>query len=164
VSKFAESHVEDAALAWVSEIGFTILHGPDIAPDSMFAERTSYDQVILKGRLAKAVAQFNPNIPEEAQAEAIRRVALSEYPGIIEENRRLHKYLTEGVPVEYAGEDGAIKGDYVRLIDFEDAGNNDWLAVNQFTIIEQKTNRRPDIVLFLNGMPIVVIELKNAGD
>ncbi|HQT65417.1 MAG: DEAD/DEAH box helicase [Acidocella sp. 20-57-95] len=164
MSKFTESHVEDAALAWVSEIGFTILHGPDIAPDSAFAERTSYDQVILKARLAKAVAQFNPTIPEEAQAEAIRRVVLSEYPGIIEENRRLHKYFTEGVPVEYAGADGAIKGDYVRLIDFEEPANNDWLAVNQFTIIEQKTNRRPDIVLFLNGMPIVVIELKNAGD
>uniref|UniRef100_UPI0026019685 type I restriction endonuclease n=1 Tax=Acidocella sp. TaxID=50710 RepID=UPI0026019685 len=162
--RLTESHVEDAALAWVSELGYAVLHGPDIAPDSTRPERTSYDEVILPARLNDAVARLNPTIPEDAQAEAIRRVQLAEYPGLTEENRRLHRYLAEGVPVEFAGPDGAIKGDIVRLVDFTNPAANDWLAVNQFTVIEQKANRRPDIVLFLNGLPIVVIELKNAGD
>ncbi|MDE8347643.1 MAG: type I restriction endonuclease, partial [Acidocella sp.] len=156
MSKFTETHVEDAALAWVSELGYAILHGPDIAPDSAHPERISYDEVILPARLNAAVARLNPTIPAEAQADAIRRVRLAEYPGLVEENRRLNRYLVEGVPVEFAGPDGAIKGDVVRLVDYADPAANDWLAVNQFTVIEQKTNRRPDIVLFLNGLPVVV--------
>ncbi|MHB1304430.1 MAG: type I restriction endonuclease subunit R [Acidiphilium sp.] len=164
MTRFTETHVEDAALAWVAELGYAILHGPDIAPDSARPERTSYDEVILPARLNAAVARLNPTIPAEVQADAIRRVRLAEYPGLVEENRRLHRYLAEGVPVEFAGPDGAIKGDVVRLVDYAVPAANDWLAVNQFTVIEQKTNRRPDIVLFLNGLPVVVIELKNAGD
>jgi type I restriction enzyme R subunit len=143
VSKFTETHVEDAALAWVSELGYAILHGPDIAPDSFAPERTSYDEVILHARLSAAVARLNLGIPEDAQAEAIRRVHLAEYPGLTEENRRLHRYLVEGVPVEFSAPDGTIKGDVVRLVDFKDPAQNDWLAVNQFTVIEQKANRRP---------------------
>lgn len=164
MSKFTETHVEDAALAWVSELGYAILHGPDIAPDSAQPERASYDDVILPARLRAAVARLNPAIPADAQADAIRRVCLAEYPGLTEENRRLHRYMAEGVPVEFAAPDGRIRGDVVRLIDFAAPERNDWLAVNQFTVIEQKTNRRPDIVLFLNGLPVVVIELKNASD
>ena len=164
MTKFTETHVEEAALAWLSELGYDFVHGPEIAPESDTPERTSYDEVILTKRLQAAVAQLNPHIPPEVQAEAIRRVKLVEYPALIEENQLLHKYLVEGVPVEFTTPDGAIKGDHVRLVDFSNPAANDWLAVNQFTVIEQKTNRRPDIVLFLNGLPIVVIELKNAGD
>ena len=100
MSKFTETHVEDAALAWVSELGYAILHGPDIAPDSAAPERTSYDEVILPARLSAAVARLNRNIPAEVQAEAIRRLHLAEYPALTAENRRLHRYLVEGVPVD----------------------------------------------------------------
>lgn len=164
MSKLTESHVEDAALAWLEELGYGVKAGPDIAPDSAAPERGSYDSVVLAKRLARAVARLNPDIPEEARAEALRRLTFVEYPSLIEENRQLHRYLVEGVPVEFYGDDGAIKGDHVRLIDFDDPEANDWLAVNQFTVIEHKANRRPDVVLFLNGVPVCVIELKNAGD
>jgi type I restriction enzyme R subunit len=164
MNSITESHVEEAALAWLAELGYAVKSGPEIAPDSAHAERGSYEDVVLSGRLARAVARLNPDLPEEAQADALRQIARAEYPGLIEENRRLHRFMVEGVPVEFYGEDGVIKGDHVRLIDFDDPDNNDWLAVNQFTVIEQKANRRPDVVLFLNGLPVVVIELKNAGD
>jgi type I restriction enzyme R subunit len=164
MSKLFESHVEEAALAWLAELGYGVKAGPDIAPDSATPERASYDDVVLRRRLARAVARLNPAIPEEARAEALRRVRQIEYPGLIEENRRLHRFMVEGVPVEFYGDDGAIKGDHVRLVDFDDPEANDWLAVNQFTVIEQKANRRPDVVLFLNGLPVCVVELKNAGD
>ncbi|MCB9960151.1 MAG: type I restriction endonuclease subunit R [Rhodospirillaceae bacterium] len=160
----AESDVEDAALHWLGELGFGILHGPAIAPDAPAAERDSYGDVVLSGRLAEAVARLNPSIPEEARADALRRLFHTEFPGLIEENRRLHGLITGGVPVEFYGEDGVIKGDHVRLVDFEDPDANDWLAVNQFTVIEAGVTRRADVVVFLNGMPIAVIELKNAGD
>ena len=164
VARLAESHVEEAALAWLAELGYGVKAGPDIAPDSAAPERASYDDVVLRRRLARAVARLNPSIPEEARAEALRRVRQAEYPGLIEENRRLHRFMVEGVPVEFYGDDGVIKGDHVRLVDFDDLEANDWLAVNQFTVIEQKANRRPDVVLFLNGLPVCVVELKNAGD
>jgi type I restriction enzyme R subunit len=162
--KLAESHVEEAALAWLAELGYGIKAGPDIAPDSVAPERTSYGDVVLVQRLEMAVARLNSTIPEDARAEALRRLTLVEYPGLIEENRRLHRFLIEGVPVEFYDDDGVIKGDHVRLVDFDAPNANNWLAVNQFTVIEQKANRRPDVVLFLNGLPIGVIELKNAGD
>jgi type I restriction enzyme R subunit len=162
--KVTESDVEEAALAWLAELGYGVKAGPDIAPDSAAPERASYDDVVLRRRLVRAVARLNPTIPEEARAEALQRVFRAEYPGLIEENRRLHRFMVEGVPVEFYGEDGAIKGDHVRLVDFDDPEANDWLAVNQFTVIEQNANRRPDVVLFLNGLPVAVMELKNAGD
>jgi type I restriction enzyme R subunit len=164
VTKLTESHVEEAALAWLAELGYAVKAGPDIAPDSAAPERVSYDDVILTDRLAAAIRRLNPQIPEEVQADALRRIRQVEYPGLIDENRRVHRFLVEGVPVEFRGPDGTIKGDHVRLIDFADPEANDWLAVNQFVVIEQRANRRPDVVLFLNGLPIVVVELKNAGD
>jgi type I restriction enzyme R subunit len=164
MARLAESHVEEAALAWLAELGYGVVAGPDIAPDSGAAERASYDDVVLARRLTHAAARLNPGIPADARADALRRLTLAEYPGLIEENRRLHRFLIEGVPVEFYGADGAIKGDHVRLIDFDDPDANEWLAVNQFTVIEHKANRRPDVVLFLNGLPVCVIELKNAGD
>ncbi len=162
--KFSESHVEDAALSWLAGLGYSVLHGPDISPDGPTPERVSYDQVLLTGRLGEALGRLNPHLPTETLEEVLRKVQQTETPSLIEENRRLHRYLIEGVPVEVAREDGSIGGDVARLIDFADVEANDWLAVNQFTVIEHEHNRRPDVVLFVNGLPVAVIELKNPGD
>ena len=138
--------------------------GEMIAPDSAAAERGSYADVILIERLRAAVDRLNPGLPSSARADAVRKVLQIESPSLISENRRLHRSICEGVPVEYYGDDGVIKGDQVRLIDFDDPDANDWLAVNQFTVIENHANRRPDVVIFVNGLPLAVIELKNPGD
>ena len=161
---FTESHVEDAALEWLSGLGYAVLHGADISPDGPTPERISYDQVLLTPRLRKALKRLNPHLPAETLEEVLRKVQQTETPSLIEENRRLHRYLIEGVPVEIAREDGSIGGDVARLIDFDDVDANDWLAVNQYTVVEHTHNRRPDVVLFVNGLPLAVIELKNPGD
>ena len=163
-TSFTENHVEEAALEWLSELGYRVIGGPEISPDSHAPERTNYAEVILGGRVEQAISRLNPAIPSEALDDALKRLQQTEYPGLTEENRRLHRLLVEGVPVEFYGADGVIKGDHVRLIDFDDPENNDWLAVNQFTVIEHRSNRRPDVVIFLNGLPVAVIELKNPGD
>ena len=161
---FTESHVEDAALEWLSGLGFAVLHGPDISPDAPTPQRISYDQVLLTPRLGKALKRLNPHVPAETLEEVLRKVQQTETPSLIEENRRLHRFLIEGVPVEIAREDGSIGGDVARLIDFNDVDANDWLVVNQYTVVEHSHNRRPDVVLFVNGLPLAVIELKNPGD
>jgi type I restriction enzyme, R subunit len=160
----AESHVEEAALRWLAELGYARLDGQKIAPDSAAAERGSYADVILIERLRVAVNRLNPELPSGARADAVRKVLQIESPSLTSENRRLHRSLGEGIPVEYYGDDGIIKGDQARLIDFDDPDANDWLAVNQFTVIENHANRRPDVVIFVNGLPLAVIELKNPGD
>ena len=162
--KFSESHVEDAALEWLSSLGYAVIHGPDVFPDCTKPERVSYDQVLLIGRLQEAVKHLNPDLPAETLEEVLRKVQQAETPSLVEENRRLHRYLIEGVQVELTREDGTIGGDVARLIDFEDVDANDWLAVNQFTVIEHDHNRRPDVVLFVNGLPLAIMELKNPGD
>ena len=162
--KFSESHVEDAALEWLSDLGYAVLHGPDIAPDGSTPERISYSEVVLAGRLRDALERLNPDLPAETLEEVLRKVQQTETPSLVEENRRLHRYLIEGVPVELTREDGTIGGDVARLIDFEDVEANDWLAVNQFTVIERDHNRRPDVALFVNGLPLAVMELKNPSD
>ena len=162
--KFSESHVEDATLEWFSGLGYAVLHGPDISPDGPTSERISYDQVLLTERLREALERLNPHLPAETLEEVLRKVQQTETPSLIEENRRLHRYLIEGVPVEVGREDGSIGGDVARLIDFDNVEANDWLAVNQYTVVEHSRNRRPDVVLFVNGLPLAVIELKNPGD
>ena len=162
--KFSESHVEDAALSWLAGLGYAVLHGPDISPEGPTPERVSYDQVFLAKRLREGLGRLNPHLPADTLEEVLRKVQQTETPSLIEENRRLQRYLLEGVPVEVAREDGSIGGDVARLIDFDDVHMNDWLAVNQFTVIEHEHNRRPDVVLFVNGLPLAVIELKNPGD
>ncbi len=162
--KFSESHVEDAALEWFSGLGYAVLHGPDISPDGVTPERVSYNQVLLTSRLREALERLNPDLPAETLEEVLRKVQQTETPSLIEENRRLHRYLIEGVPVEVTREDGSSGGDVAWLVDFDDAEANDWLAVNQYTVVEHSHNRRPDVVLFVNGLPLAVIELKNPGD
>jgi type I restriction enzyme, R subunit len=160
---FAESHVEEAALAWLAELGYGTASGPDLGPDGITPERASYGDVILAGRLRRAITRLNPNIPLDVQDEVFRRLTRTETPSLIEENRRLHRFMIEGVPVEIARADGTIGGDSVRLIDFDEPDANEWLALNQLTVIENKANRRADVVVFVNGLPLGVIELKNPG-
>jgi type I restriction enzyme, R subunit len=159
-----ESIVEDAALEWFGELGYAVGHGPHLAPGEPAAERDSFGEVVLVGRLREAIRRLNPAIPEEAQEEALRKVLRVGTPSLTQTNRAFHRMLRDGVPVEYPRPDGSIAGDHVRLVDFREVRANDWLAVNQFTVIEGQHNRRPDIVVFVNGLPLGLIELKNAAD
>jgi type I restriction enzyme R subunit len=159
-----ESELETAALEILSELGYKILYGPDIAPDGISPERKSYSDVVLVDRLRDAVNRINPDIPGEAREEAIKKVLRSESPQLIINNQNFHKKLVEGLDVEYRRKDGSIAGDKVWLFDFKNPQNNEFLAVNQFTVLENNNNRRPDIILFINGLPLVVIELKNPAD
>jgi len=120
--------------------------------------------VVLVGRLHEAIRRLNPAIPEEAREEALRKVLRVGTPSLTQTNRAFHKMLRDGVAVEYARPEGSIAGDHVRLVDFDEAAANDWFAVNQFTVFEGQHNRRPDIVVFINGLPLSLIELKNAAD
>ncbi|MGH7103644.1 MAG: type I restriction endonuclease subunit R, partial [Acetobacteraceae bacterium] len=160
---FAESQVEEAALAWLAELGYTIASGPDLGLDGSAPERENYGGVVLADRVRRSIARLNPDIPTEIQDEVFRRLFQTETPSLIEENRRLHRFIIEGVPVEFTRADGTIGGDSIRLIDFADPDANEWLALSQFTVIENGANRRPDVVIFINGLPIGVIELKNPG-
>lgn len=160
---FTEDIVELAALETLKELGWSYLHGSVIAPDGSAPERRAFADVILVGRLEAAVARLNPDAPEAARTEAIRRVLTGELPSLVEENRRLHKLLTDGVDVEYRDETGRTASTKIWLIEFDQADENDWLAVNQFMVVENGANRRPDVVLFVNGLPLAVLELKNTA-
>ena len=162
--KFAESVVEQAALAWLEALGYAVLHGPDIGPDEPGAERNSFGQVVLEGRLRDALASLNPKLPAEALEDAFRRLTRVEAATLVGRNHALHSMVIEGVNVQYRRPDGSIAGAQAQVVDFEEPTANDWLAVNQFSVAEGQHNRRPDIVLFVNGLPLAVIELKNAAD
>lgn len=158
-----ESDIEETALKWFADLDYTVLHGPNIAPDTSDAERSSYKEVVLERRLRNAAARLNPEIPADVQEEATRKVIHPDSPALIQNNRAFHQMLVDGIEVEYPQPDGTIRGERVRLIDFDAPENNNWLAVNQFTVTE-KSDRRPDVVLFINGLPLAVIELKNPTD
>jgi type I restriction enzyme R subunit len=164
VSAFTESTVESAALAWLEGAGWRIAHGPDIAPDMPAAERRDYGEVVLAQRLRDALARLNAALPAEALEDAFRKLTRPEGAELVARNRALHRLLVDGVTVEYRDKDGAIRGAQARVIDFDDPAGNDWLAVNQFSVTENKHTRRPDVVLFVNGLPLAVLELKNAAD
>ncbi len=158
----SEDHIEQIIIQEFIGLGYHYINGTDISPDGSMPER-EYNEVVLKNRLQEAIAKLNPNIPYEAQEEALRKVLRSDSPELFQNNYQFHKYLTEGVDVEYRKTD-RIAGDKVWLIDYEKPSNNEFLVVNQFTVIENNTNKRPDVILFVNGLPLVVIELKNAAD
>ncbi len=159
-----ESEIEELALEILKkDLKYDILHGPDIAPDGPSPERKSYSDVVLIDRLRDAIDRLNPEIPAEAKEEAIKQLLRSESPALVVNNRRFHKMLANGVDVEYRRGDRVVS-DKVWLFDFKDISENKFLAVNQFTVIENNHNRRPDIVLFVNGLPLAVIELKNPSD
>ena len=163
-SKFAESVVEQAALAWLESIGWSVQHGAEIAPGEPAAERDDYGQVVLAQRLRDALARLNPALPAEALEDAFRKLTRPEGAELVARNRAVHRLLVDGVTVEYRTADGEIRGAQARVIDFDDPADNDWLAVNQFSVTENKHSRRPDVVLFVNGLPLAVLELKNAAD
>lgn len=158
-----ESTVEEAALEILDGLGYTILYGPEIAPDGLFPERTDCSEVVLAGRLQQALVRINPRISSAAIEEATRKLLTIQAPNLEESNRRFQRFLTDGISVEYRKDDRIVY-DQIQLFDFDDPDNNEWLAVNQFTVIENKNNRRPDVAIFLNGLPLAVFELKNLAD
>jgi len=163
---FTESVVEDAALDWLKQLGFTILHGPDIAAGEPAAERSdpNYRDMILEGRLRVALTRLNPDLPPESIEDAFRKLTRTDAPSVVERNRAVHRMIVDGVTVEYKRKDGSIAGAQASVIDFHDPFNNDWVAVNQFTVAEGQHVRRPDIIIFVNGLPLVLFELKNPAD
>ena len=163
MTAFTESVVEEAALAWLEALGYAVLHGPDIAASEPAAERAdpNYRDVVLDRRLRQALTRLNKDLPAEALEDAHRKLTRVDAPSLVERNRALHRMLVNGVAVEYRRKDGSIGGAQARVINFESPEGNDWVAVNQFTVSEGQHTRRPDVVLFVNGLPLAVIELKN---
>lgn len=158
-----ESEVEDFCLKMLGGLGYSVVYGPDISEGGL-AEERKYGEVVLVGRLHEALRRINKTIPEAALNEAAKKVLRTESQEAVVNNQLFHNLVTEGVDVQYKREDGSIKDSKVWLFDFKDLTNNEFLAVNQFTVIEERNNRRPDIILFVNGLPLVLIELKNPAD
>ncbi len=163
MTRLTESAIEDLTIEQLEAKGYTYLHGATIAPDGVAPERDSYEDVLLLGRVEAAIARLNPAIPATARLDALRQIQRLNAPELIANNETFHRLLTEGIPVTYQ-KDGSPRGDLVWLLDFDQHKNNEYLVVNQFTIIENDVNKRPDVLLFINGLPLVVIELKNAAD
>jgi len=163
LTKITENTIENFAIQLLEGLGYGYLYGPSIAPDAESPERESFSQVLLLNRLERAVRRLNGELPTDAQAEAIKEIQRIASPELPSNNETFHRYLTEGIPVTIR-RDGEERGERVWLIDFNDWYNNEFLVVNQFTIVENGQNKRPDLLLFINGIPLVVIELKNATD
>ena len=164
--KLFESHVEEAALDWLDALGYSVRSGADIAAGEPIAERSDPNcrDVVFEERLKRGLARLNPELPSEALEDTFRKLIKVDAPSLIERNKAVHRLLVDGVTVEYRRQDGSIAGAQARVIDFDDPDNNDWLAINQFTVAEGQHTRRPDVVLFVNGLPLAVVELKNAAD
>lgn len=161
--RITEDAIERHAIEHLQAEGYTYLHGSILAPDGSAPERSSYEDVLLDGRIEAAIHRLNPHLPATARLDALRQLQRLNAPDLIANNQAFHRMFTEGIPVTYQ-KDGNPRGDRLWLIDFDTPTNNDYLAVNQFTIIEDGVNKRPDIILFINGLPLVVIEFKNAID
>jgi len=172
MGNMTENILEETCLYWLKELGWNTIHGPDIAPDTPDAERDSYSEVILKDRLRTALSQINPDVPAVGIDEAVKKLLVTDSPDLLVNNRNFHRLLTDGVDVEVPSSDeyGGTRHLKVWLVDIDDIENNDWLALNQLTVIEKsaagqaEVNRRADVVLYLNGLPVAVLELKNPGD
>ena len=162
-NKITESEIEQFAIELLEHQGYQYIYAPDIAPDSDTPERSSFEDVILRDRLRTAVGRINPDIPPDAREDAIKQIQRLNSPELIANNEAFHRMLTEGIKVSYQ-KDGANRGDLVWLVDFNNPQNNEFLVTNQFTVVENNVNKRPDIILFINGLPLVVIELKNPAD
>ena len=165
-TRITEDAIEQTALEWLENLGYEIAYGPEIAFDGPSPEReaeANYTDVVLIVRLRSALERINPTLPSDAIDEAVRKITRPESPSMIENNRAFQKMLTDGVDISWMGADGE-KHDKAWPVDVVNPDNNDWLAVNQFTVVEDKRERRPDVVLFVNGLPLAVVELKNAAD
>ncbi|MFN8187804.1 MAG: HsdR family type I site-specific deoxyribonuclease [Gaiellales bacterium] len=162
---YAESVVEEALLEWLRSLGYQVLHGPLIAPGEPASERETYRDVVLRGRLRAALERLNPGASRPALDVAERAVLRADSPSLLAANRRFHRLLVNGLEVEIPHPDGGVRGELLRLVDFERPDNNDWLAVNQLTVEEGRApRRRPDVVVLVNGLPLAVVELKNPAD
>lgn len=158
-----EFKIEEFAIGLLQSEGYRYLYGPDIAPDGPNAQRASFEDVVLINSLRESVYKINHTLPKDVCDEAINQVLRIASPDLLANNETFHRMMTEGISVS-VHKDGAERGELVWLVDFENPYNNDFVAINQFTVIENGHNKRPDIVLFVNGLPLVVIELKNAAD
>lgn len=161
-NSITENEIEEIALSYLQSLGYSYILGTDISPDGEHPER-QYNEVVLATRLRDAIDKLNPTISQDAKEDALKKVLRTESPNQLINNENFHRYLTDGVDVEVRTPSG-IRGEKVHIVDFTNPENNEFLAVNQFTIIEGSQNKRPDLILFVNGLPLVVIELKNAVD
>ena len=160
----AESVVEEAALGWLADVGWQIAYGPGVDPEKLGAERDDFCEVVLTRRVTGSLERINPSLPPSAIAQAVAAVLRMEHPSLILNNRRFHKLLVDGIDVEVKQPDGSTRGDKVWLVDFEHPRANDFVAINQFTIVQDNIKRRPDVVLFVNGLPLGVMEFKSPSD
>ncbi len=161
---FYESHLEEATLEWFEELGYEIVFGPEISPEGSFSEREDYSDVILNERLKEALLRINPRMPDATLEDAFRQITIPQSPSLIMNNKAFQKMITDGIDVPVKQKDASYRTEKVYLIDFENPYNNDIMAANQFTVIEHNVEKRPDVVVFINGIPLVVIELKSASD
>ena len=164
MTSVSELTVEIAALEWLETLGWAIAHGPDIAPGTPNEQRSDYTQVVLRQRLFDTLQELNPDLPVASVNYVCQRLTYPEGSTTVTRNRAFHRMLVNGVPTEYQNHDGTTRPVRARVVDFDNPANNNWLAVNQFTVSESQNTRRPDIVLFVNGLPLSVVELKNPTD
>ena len=163
MSTLTESKIEEFAIGLFEQLGYSYFYGPDIAPDGVCPKRASFEEVVMTENLRSAVYRINPKLSQEVCDEAVSKVLRIASPDLLANNETFHRMLTEGIPVS-VHKDGSERGELVWLVDFDNPQNNDFTVVNQFTVIENNHNKRPDVILFVNGLPLVVIELKNAAD
>ncbi len=163
MSRITENTIEEFSIELLERLGYQYIYAPDIAHDGEKPERASYEEVLLRERLQNAIRRINPKIPADFQEEAFKEIQRINSPELLTNNESFHRMLTEGINVSYQ-KDGHDRGDLVWLIDFKNPENNEFIVVNQFTVIENGNNKRPDVILFVNGIPLVVIELKNPAD
>lgn len=161
--KITESDIESLAIDRLEALGYSYLYGPSIASDGDYPERESYSQVILTGRLRAAIGKINPKLPASVLDQAVKEVQRVATPDLVQTNENFHRLLTEGITLDVRHDDGE-RGTTVWLVDFQNPANNEFVVCNQFTVIENNQNKRPDIVVFVNGLPLVVFELKNPAD
>jgi len=163
-NNFYESQLEEATLEWFEELGYEIVFGPDIAPDGEYPEREDYGEVILVERLKEALTRINPKLPNDAIEDALRQILIPQSPSLIMNNKAFQKMITDGIDVSVKQPDGSYRTEKAYVFDFSKPLNNEFLVANQFTIVEHGVEKRPDVVVFANGIPLVVIELKSAID
>lgn len=164
LKNFCESHLEEAALEWFEELGYEIVFAPDIAPDGEYPEREDYSDVILNERLKEALNRINPKMPDDALEDAFRQITIPQSPSLIMNNKAFQKMITDGIDVQVKQSDASYRTEKVYIFDFEKPLNNEFMVANQFTIVEHEVEKRPDVIAFVNGIPLVVMELKSASD
>jgi len=163
-TNFCESHLEKAALEWFEELGYEIVFAPDIASDGVFPERKDYSELVLRDRLLGALSKINPTLPEEAFEDGIRQIMLQNSPSILINNKNFLKMTTDGIDVSVKQKDASYKTEKLYIFDFERPLNNEFMVANQFSIKEHNETKRPDLIVFVNGLPLVVFELKSASE